>query len=259
MGELISVNVGRPRQIAVSRRGEPLISAIGKSPTPGRVVVRGVNLGGDDQADRSVHGGPDKAVYAYASEDTAWWATRLNAKLGPGAFGENLTTRGMDVSGAVIGERWRIGSTELEVCQPRQPCFKLGLAFGDPMMVRHSARAGRPGAYLRIIREGELGEGDRSRFLRVPPTGSRLRSWGEPSCPTTRRSSALPRRPRLHPTWRRGCASAEVRPAAMTDEDARSLIAEACAAWPTSRARPRRRLSGRAAERPFSGPEAGAC
>lgn len=171
MGELISVNVGRPRQIAVSRRGEPVISAIGKSPTPGRVVVRGVNLGGDDQADRSVHGGPDKAVYAYASEDTAWWATRLNAELGPGAFGENLTTRGMDVSGAVIGERWRIGSTELEVCQPRQPCFKLGLAFGDPMMVRHFARAGRPGAYLRIIREGELGEGDRIEILARPAHG----------------------------------------------------------------------------------------
>jgi MOSC domain-containing protein YiiM len=171
MGELVSVNVGRPRQIAVSRRGEPVISAIGKSPVPGRVAVRGVNLGGDDQADRGVHGGPDKAVYAYASEDTAWWATRLDVELGPGALGENLTTRGVDVSGAVIGERWRIGSTELEVCQPRQPCFKLGLAFGDPMMVRHFARAGRPGAYLRIIREGELGEGDPIEILARPAHG----------------------------------------------------------------------------------------
>jgi len=145
MGELVSVNVGVARQIGVSRRGRPVISAIGKSPVTGRVAVRGVNLAGDDQADRGVHGGPEKAVYAYASEDTAWWATVLGVEVAPGAFGENLTTAGVDVSGAVIGERWRIGTTELEVCQPRQPCYKLGVAFGDPGMVRRFAHAGRPG------------------------------------------------------------------------------------------------------------------
>ena len=171
MGELASVNVGRATQIAVSRRGQPIISAIGKSPVSGGVAVRGVNLAGDDQADRDVHGGPDKALYAYASEDTAWWATLLGADLGPGAFGENLTTRGVDVSGAVIGERWRIGSAELEVCQPRQPCYKLGLAFGDPLMVRRFARAGRPGAYLRITREGQLGAGDAVELLMRPDHG----------------------------------------------------------------------------------------
>jgi MOSC domain-containing protein YiiM len=171
IGELVSVNVGRPRQIGVSRRGEAVISAIGKSPVTGRVAVRGVNLAGDDQADRTVHGGVDKAVYAYAAEDIAWWADVLERKLGPGAFGENLTTVGVDVSGAVIGERWRVGSTELEVCQPRQPCFKLGVVFDDPKMVRRFAQADRPGAYLRIAREGDLAAGDTVEMLSRPDHG----------------------------------------------------------------------------------------
>jgi len=171
MGALVSVNVGRGRQIAISRRGRPLISAIGKSQVAGRVAVRGVNLAGDEQADRRVHGGPDKAIYAYASEDTVWWATVLGCELGPGAFGENLTTVGVDVSGGVIGERWRIGSSELEVCQPRQPCYKLAIAFDDPGMVRRFAHAGRPGAYLRIVQEGELGAGDDVEILWRPDHG----------------------------------------------------------------------------------------
>lgn len=171
MPELVSVNVGRPQQIGVSRRGRPVISAIRKSPVPGRVPVQGVNLAGDDQADRSVHGGSDKAAYAYAGEDTGWWATLLGLELSPGAFGENLTTRGVDVTGAVIGERWRVGSAELEVCQPRLPCYKLGLVFGDPGMVRRFAQAGRPGAYLRIARDGDLGAGDPVEVLECPDHG----------------------------------------------------------------------------------------
>src|SRR5687767_5698459 len=136
--KLVSVNVGRPRQVSV-RRGRPVMSAIGKAPVSGRVRVTGVNVDGDDQADRTVHGGPDKAVYAYASEDELWWAARLAREVGPGAFGENLTLEGVDVNGAIVGERWRIGTVELEVCQPRLPCFKLGLRFGDPMMVKRFA------------------------------------------------------------------------------------------------------------------------
>jgi MOSC domain-containing protein YiiM len=158
-GRVRSVNVGRPTQLSV-RRGRPVLSSIGKTPVTGRVGVAGVNVEGDDQADRRVHGGPDKAVYAYAAEDTAWWEAELGRPLGPAAFGENLTTEGVDVSGAVVGERWRIGTVELEVCQPRQPCFKLGLKFEDPKMLRRFVEAERPGAYLRIVREGELGEGD---------------------------------------------------------------------------------------------------
>jgi MOSC domain-containing protein YiiM len=170
VARIVSVNVGRPRQISV-RRGRPLMSAIGKSPVEGRVRVEGVNLVGDDQADRRVHGGPDKAVYAYASEDAAWWAAELDREIPPGMFGENLTTEGIDVTGAVIGERWRVGTVELEVSQPRLPCAKLGTRFGDLTMVRRFGEASRPGAYFRIVREGELGAGDEIELLSRPDHG----------------------------------------------------------------------------------------
>jgi MOSC domain-containing protein YiiM len=159
MGRLVSVNAGRPQPVGL-HRGRTVKSAIVKAPVDGRVRVAGVNVEGDDQADRTVHGGPDKAVYAYAAEDTAWWEAQLERELGPGAFGENLTVEGVDVSGAVVGERWRVGTAELEVCQPRFPCFKLGLRFGDPKMLKRFTQAERPGAYLRIVREGRIGAGD---------------------------------------------------------------------------------------------------
>ena len=159
MARLLSVNVGRPQPVGL-RLGRTVQSAIAKAPVAGRVRVGGVNVEGDDQADRRVHGGPDKAIYAYAGEDTAWWSAQLDRELGAGPFGENLTVEGVDVSGAVIGERWRLGTVELEVCQPRFPCFKLGLRFGDPTTLRRFTQAERPGAYLRILREGEIGAGD---------------------------------------------------------------------------------------------------
>ena len=174
VSRLVSVNVGRPRQVSV-RRGRPLMSAIGKAPIGGRVRVAGVNVDGDDQADRRVHGGPDKAVYAYASEDAAFWSRELCRPLGPGAFGENLTTEGLDVSGAVVGERWRIGDVELEVCQPRLPCHKLAVRMGEPLMVKRFAQASRPGAYLRIAREGSLGAGDAIEVLSRPEHGVTVR------------------------------------------------------------------------------------
>jgi MOSC domain-containing protein YiiM len=124
------------------------------------VPVRGVNVDGDDQADRSVHGGPDKAVYAYSIEETRLWEAELGRELGTAPFGENLTTEGIEVSGALIGERWQVGTVLLEVVQPRLPCFKLGLRMGDPSFVRRFAQASRPGAYLRILEGGELGAGD---------------------------------------------------------------------------------------------------
>src|SRR3954463_13712615 len=104
MGRLVSVHVGLPRDVQTGRR--TIRTAIWKDPVEGRVPVAGVNLRGDDQADRTVHGGPDKAVYAYAIEDTRWWTAKRATELGPGAFGENLTSAGIDVSGARIGERW---------------------------------------------------------------------------------------------------------------------------------------------------------
>jgi MOSC domain-containing protein YiiM len=159
MPRLLSVNVGRPQALGL-RRGRTVHSSIVKTPVKGRVSVAGVNVEGDDQADRRVHGGPDKAVYAYAAEDVAWWEGELGRELGPAEFGENLTVEGVDVTNAVVGERWRIGTVELEVCQPRLPCFKLGLKMGDPKFLRRFTLAGRPGAYLRIRTEGKLGAGD---------------------------------------------------------------------------------------------------
>lgn len=172
---LVSLNVGRPRVIG-ARRGAPVLSGFVKTPTAGRLRTRGVNVEGDDQADRSVHGGPDKALYAYASEDTAWWAEQLGRDLGAGtAFGENLTTTGVDCSGAIIGERWRVGSALLEVCQPRLPCFKLGMVHDDPGLLRRFAQASRPGAYLRILEHGELGAGDPVDVLDRPAHGVTVR------------------------------------------------------------------------------------
>jgi MOSC domain-containing protein YiiM len=170
MSRLLSVNVGRPKQISV-RRGRPVMSSIGKEPVSDRVRVAGVNVDGDEQVDLRFHGGPDKAVYAYAREDELWWTARLAREVGPGAFGENLTTEGVDVNRAVIGERWRIGTVELQVCQPRQPCFKLGIRFGDPKMLKMFAQANRTGAYLRILAEGELGAGDAVEVLDRPAHG----------------------------------------------------------------------------------------
>jgi MOSC domain-containing protein YiiM len=167
MARIVSVNVGTPRPISV-RRGRPMMSAIGKLPVEGPVRVEGVNLAGDDQADRRVHGGPDKAVYAYAREDSDWWAEQLGREIVDGMFGENLTTEGVDVSGAVVGERWRVGTVELEVCQPRLPCSKLGLRFGDLKMVKRFGQASRPGAYLRIVTEGEVRAGDELTVVSRP-------------------------------------------------------------------------------------------
>jgi MOSC domain-containing protein YiiM len=170
---IVSVNVGTPREIS-TRRGQAMLSAIVKEPVEGRVRVEGVNLAGDDQADRSVHGGPDKAVYAYAREDIDWWEEISGAELPDGVFGENLTTEGVDVSGAIIGERWRMGSVVLEVCQPRLPCSKLGIRFGDLRMVKAFAKASRPGAYMRIITEGDLGVGDELTIVSRPDHGVTL-------------------------------------------------------------------------------------
>jgi MOSC domain-containing protein YiiM len=166
MARLVSVNVGRPRPVDTG--GRTVVTAIWKAPVDGRVAVRGVNVDGDDQADRSVHGGPDKAVYAYAIEETRAWESELGRELGPGAFGENLTVAGVDVSGALVGERWRIGTVLLEVVQPRFPCFKLGLRMGDPKFVKRFGQASRPGAYLRIVEEGELGAGDAVEVVSRP-------------------------------------------------------------------------------------------
>jgi MOSC domain-containing protein YiiM len=153
---VVSVNVGAPRD--VEWQGRIVTSAIWKTPTEERVRVAGVNLAGDDQADRRVHGGVDKAVYAYAMEDYAWWAQTVDVE--PGSFGENLTTEGIDLRACAVGDRWHVGTVALEVAQPREPCFKLGMRMGDEHFPDKFEQAARPGAYLRIVTAGELGAGD---------------------------------------------------------------------------------------------------
>lgn len=165
-GRIGSVNVGRPREIHV---GDKLVrTSIWKDPVAGRVAIRGVNVEGDDQSDRRVHGGDNKAVYAYAREDLDWWGERLGQPLSSGTFGENLTTEGIDVSGTRVGERWQVGTALLEVTQPRLPCFKLEVRMDRPGFITEFIDGGRPGAYLRIVEEGEVGAGDTLRIVSRP-------------------------------------------------------------------------------------------
>ena len=164
--QIVSVNVGRPRDIVVD--GRPVRTSIWKDPVAGRVAVRGVNVSGDDQSDRRAHGGDRKAVYAYAREELDWWGDRLGAALAPGTFGGNLTTEGLDVTDARVGERWRIGTTLLEVTQPRLPCYKLEARMDRPGFIDEFIDGGRPGAYLRIVEEGEVAAGDAVRIVSRP-------------------------------------------------------------------------------------------
>ncbi len=168
-GIVVSVNIGRAREI--DRNGELATTAIWKAPVAGRIAARGVNLAGDEQADRAVHGGYDKAVYAYAAEDTAWWERELGHLLGPGAFGENLTVEGIDLGRAVVGQRWRVGSATLEVSEPRLPCWKLGGRMGDAGFVRRFTAAARSGTYLRIVEDGDVAAGDAIEVRAAPAHG----------------------------------------------------------------------------------------
>ncbi|GAC1312634.1 MAG: MOSC domain-containing protein [Vulcanimicrobiaceae bacterium] len=171
-GRVLSVNVGAVR--SVDDRGKPVTTAIYKTPSAGRVAVTGVNLHGDDQADRANHGGPARAAYAYADEDYRWWRETLGRDLPAGTFGENLTLRDIDVTGALIGERWRIGTTLFEVTSPRVPCYKLAMVVGDPTFVKRFAEALRPGAYLKIVEPGDVGAHDPVAIVRRPDHGLTL-------------------------------------------------------------------------------------
>ena len=199
-GRLLAVNVGAPREIEWLGRRET--TSIWKSPVKGRVAVQGVNVAGDDQTDRAVHGGPDKAVYAYAREDTAWWERELGRELEHGNFGENLTVSGVDVTGAVVGELWEVGSAVLEVAQPRIPCWKLGARMEDASFPVHFAAAGRPGAYLRIVEEGEIGAGDEVRVGEKPEHGLTVGDVARIYHQERGRCALLLRAPELADGWR---------------------------------------------------------
>jgi len=163
--KLLSVNVGLPRE--VEWKGKIVRTSIFKAPVPGRVRVAKLNLEGDQQSDLSVHGGVDKAVYAYPSEHYPFWRQQLPGMDLPwGAFGENLTTEGLLEETLNIGDRFRVGSAEFVVTQPRMPCFKLGIRFGRPDMVKQFLQSGRAGFYFAVLKEGEITVGDSIELLK---------------------------------------------------------------------------------------------
>jgi MOSC domain-containing protein YiiM len=153
---VIAVNVGRGKPMP----GKSGMSSIDKRAVEGTVAVRRLGLDGDSQMDKANHGGPEQAVYAYAMEDLDDWAGLLNRELRPGQFGENLSTRGVDVTGALIGETWRVGTALLQVSRPRFPCVVFQNWLAEPHWVKRFTDDGRPGAYFRVLEEGEIGAGD---------------------------------------------------------------------------------------------------
>ena len=164
---IVSCNVGVVRDIVVS--GRPNHTAIDKRPVPGRVFAGKLGLTGDDQADKANHGGADQAIYVYAREDLDWWTEQTSQEFRNGAFGENLTTAGLDVNGALIGEIWRLGDDVIvQVTAPRIPCQVFATWTEQAHWVKRFAAAGRPGPYLRVLAEGEVGTGDQIEVLSRP-------------------------------------------------------------------------------------------
>jgi len=156
---VISINAGLPRN--VEWRGQIVQTSIFKDPIAGTVKVRRLNIDGDQQSDLSVHGGPDKAVYVYPFEHYAFWRKELPSLEFPmGAFGENFSTTGLDEESVHIGDRFRIGSAEFAVTQPRMPCYKLTIRFNRPDMIKRFLQSGRTGFYLAVTGEGEVAAGD---------------------------------------------------------------------------------------------------
>lgn len=154
------------------------VTAIDKQPVEPRVKVRTLGLYGDVQADRAHHGGVGKALYAIADEAAGYWAEQLGRPIPAGLFGENLRTVGLDVDGAEIGERWRIGDRlEVEVTCPRTPCATFQRRMKEPQWVRRFTEAGRVGAYLAVVRTGTVGAGDEVEVVRRPGHGVTIASW----------------------------------------------------------------------------------
>jgi MOSC domain-containing protein YiiM len=157
--KLISVNVGLPRE--VTWKGKTVSTGIFKEPVSKRVMVRSLNLDSDGQADLPVHGGLDKAIYVYPFEHYDYWQTELpDTEFPPGIFGENFTIAGLREEEVNIGDRFAIGTVKLMVTQPRLPCYKLGIRFGRPDMVKRFLASRRTGFYFRVLQEGEVGAGD---------------------------------------------------------------------------------------------------
>src|SRR6266852_4643188 len=171
--KLVSVNTGMPRE--VSWHGRTVTTAIFKEPAGGRVALRKLNLDGDRQADLTVHGGEHKAVYCYSLAHYGYWKSEFAGRELPmGMFGENFTIddggqtlpggQGLEES-VHLGDRFRIGTAEVVVTQPRLPCYKLGVRFGSDDMVKRFLASGRTGFYAAVVREGEVGAGDEMKAM----------------------------------------------------------------------------------------------
>ena len=155
---IVSLNVGLPRE--VDWHGRPVSTGIFKSAVSGRVPLRRLNFDGDRQADLTVHGGHAKAVYCYPAEHYEYWNAELGRDLPFGAFGENLTTTDLDERSVHLGDEFAIGTARVVVTQPRVPCYKLGIRFGDDRMVKRFLKSERSGFYVAVLQEGNVGAGD---------------------------------------------------------------------------------------------------
>ena len=201
---VLSVNVGLPREVQSGRAR--VLTSIFKSPVDGRVAVVGNNLAGDRQSDLSVHGGPNKAIYAYPSEHYGFWRDQLpDSELSWGVFGENLTTEGLSEKTVHVGDHLRIGSVEVIVTQPRLPCFKLGIRFDRADMVKRFLASRRSGFYFAVVNEGDLGAGDAIAILSSDPEAVTIRELvdmyvGEPT--TVDRLRVAAGNPALPGWWR---------------------------------------------------------
>ena len=221
---MISVNTGRGRQARwAGRIGR---TAIDKRPRSGPVTIGRLGAVSDDQVDKSHHGGPEQAVYAYAREDLDWWAGQLGQELRNGVFGENITSAGLDISGAVIGETWRLGTAVVQIASVRVPCGTFAGWMGQRGWVKRFALAGRPGAYLRVLEEGVTAAGDPIEVLSRPPdsvtVAGALRAFYGDADLMRRLLDA----PGLDPRWHEMIASELERDAAAVSAQAAAARAE---------------------------------
>ena len=173
MSMVLSVNIATTPSLGVWT-GDMGSTGIDKRTTVNRVRLIDHHVEGDHVLDHKHHGGKHKAVYAYAREDAVWWESEIDRPLTPGSFGENLTTQGIDINAALIGERWRIGSAVVELSEPRIPCRVFAGFWDRPNLIKEFSAAGRSGTYLRIIEEGEVGAGDSIELVHRPDHGVTL-------------------------------------------------------------------------------------
>jgi len=163
--KVLSINVGLPKKVLFN--GQTVTTAIFKDPVKGPIILRKINLDGDRQADLTVHGGVDKAVYSYPAEHYDYWRKQFpNIDVNWGMFGENFTTEGLMEDAVNVGDQFQIGSAKLVATQPRMPCYKLGVRFGRMDVVRRFLASSRPGIYFKVLKEGQVQVDDKIEIIR---------------------------------------------------------------------------------------------